>query len=148
MRTGWETGCPVDDTISRQAVVNLAGRVNHHVRSMGGRTHTDELWSIGDMGLPCPFANVAVALQPVADAAAVTAIRSYFTAPGDEMERFMYVASVLHCLPVGMVEDGSAGTGTVIRADTVRRYAAAAGFTSVNVLPVEHPQFRLYHLEG
>jgi 2-polyprenyl-3-methyl-5-hydroxy-6-metoxy-1,4-benzoquinol methylase len=71
-----------------------------------------------------------------------------FTAPGDEMERFMYAASVLHCLPVGMVDEGSAGTGTVIRADTVRRYAGAAGFTSVDVLPVEHPQFRLYRLEG
>jgi 2-polyprenyl-3-methyl-5-hydroxy-6-metoxy-1,4-benzoquinol methylase len=71
-----------------------------------------------------------------------------FTAPGDEMERFMYAASVLHCLPVGMVDEGSAGTGTVIRADTVRRYASAAGFASVDVLAVEHPQFRLYLLEG
>jgi 2-polyprenyl-3-methyl-5-hydroxy-6-metoxy-1,4-benzoquinol methylase len=71
-----------------------------------------------------------------------------FTAPGDEIERFMYVASVLHCLPVGMVDEGSAATGTVIRADTVRRYAAAAGFGSVAVLPVEHPQFRLYRLES
>ena len=83
--------------------------------------------------------EVLIADERVADA---------FTAPGDEMERFMYVASVLHCLPVGMVEEGSAGTGTVIRADTVRRYGTDAGFTSVNVLPVEHPQFRLYRLEG
>lgn len=70
-----------------------------------------------------------------------------FTAPGDEMERFMYAASVLHCLPVGMVEPGSAATGTVIRSGIVRDYADAAGFARTDVLPVEHPQFRLYRLE-
>lgn len=71
-----------------------------------------------------------------------------FTAPGDEMERFMYIASVLHCLPVGMVDEGSAATGTVIRSSTVVDYATRAGFGSVDVLPVDHPQFRLYRLEG
>lgn len=71
-----------------------------------------------------------------------------FTAPGDELERFCYAASVLHCLPVGMVEDDSAATGTVMRAGTLRRYATAAGFADVQVLPVEHMQFRLYLLEG
>ena len=71
-----------------------------------------------------------------------------FTAPGDEMERFMYVASVLHCLPVGMVEEGSAATGTVIRSSTVQDYATRAGFATVDVLPVEHDQFRLYELRG
>ena len=71
-----------------------------------------------------------------------------FTAPGDEMERFMYAASVLHCLPVGMVEPGSAATGTVIRSGIVREYARQAGFARTEVLPVEHPQFRLYLLQG
>jgi 2-polyprenyl-3-methyl-5-hydroxy-6-metoxy-1,4-benzoquinol methylase len=70
-----------------------------------------------------------------------------FTAPGDEMERFMYAASVLHCLPVGMVEPGSAATGTVIRSSIVRDYATRAGFAATTALPVEHPQFRLYRLE-
>ena len=71
-----------------------------------------------------------------------------FTAPGDEMERFMYAASVLHCLPVGMVEPGSAATGTVIRSSIVRDYATRAGFAHTDVLPVDHPQFRLYRLGG
>jgi 2-polyprenyl-3-methyl-5-hydroxy-6-metoxy-1,4-benzoquinol methylase len=70
-----------------------------------------------------------------------------FTAPGDEMERFMYAASVLHCLPVGMIEPGSAATGTVIRSSIVRDYATRAGFARADVLPVEHAQFRLYRLE-
>ena len=69
-----------------------------------------------------------------------------FTAPGDEMERFFYACSTLHCLPVGMTQEDSAGTGTVIRPATVRRYATDAGFSDVEILPVEHPQFRLYRL--
>ena len=33
----------------------------------------------------------------------------------DPMQRFLYAASVLHCLPVGRSEEGSAATGTVMR---------------------------------
>ena len=44
------------------------------------------------------------------------------------------------------MQNGGAGTGTVIRAETVRSYAIAAGFASVDVLDVDHPQFRLYRL--
>ena len=69
-----------------------------------------------------------------------------YTAPGDEIERFMYGFSILHCLPVGMVEQPSAETGTVIRESTMRRYAEEAGFASVDVLPVEHDYFRFYRL--
>jgi 2-polyprenyl-3-methyl-5-hydroxy-6-metoxy-1,4-benzoquinol methylase len=68
-----------------------------------------------------------------------------FTVPTNEMERFFYAFSTLHCLAVSLQDDG-AGTGTVIRADTLRRYATAAGFSAVDVLDVDHPQFRLYRL--
>jgi hypothetical protein len=68
-----------------------------------------------------------------------------FTVPTSEMERFFYAFSTLHCLAVSM-QDGGAGTGTVIRADTVRRYAGDAGFRTVEVLDVDHPQFVLYRL--
>jgi hypothetical protein len=34
----------------------------------------------------------------------------------------------------------------VIRPETVRRYSAEAGFTSVEVLPIEHLFFRFYRL--
>jgi hypothetical protein len=61
------------------------------------------------------------------------------------MERFFYSFSTLHCLAVSM-QDGGAGTGTVMRADTVRDYARTAGFGNVELLPVEHPQFVLYRL--
>ena len=68
-----------------------------------------------------------------------------FTVPATEMERFFYTFSTLHCLAVSMQHDG-VGTGTVIRPDTLRRYAADAGFSAVDVLDVEHAQFLLYRL--
>jgi len=71
-----------------------------------------------------------------------------FTAPGDDIERFMYGFSILHCLPVGMAEQPSVATGTVMRQSTMRRYAAEAGFTSVDLLPVEHDFYRFYRLTG
>jgi SAM-dependent methyltransferase len=71
-----------------------------------------------------------------------------FTAPGDEIERLMYTYSILCCLPVGLADTPSAGTGTVMRADTLRRYASEAGFSDVEVLPIEHEFFRLYRLRG
>ncbi len=69
-----------------------------------------------------------------------------FTAPGDEIERMMYGWSVLHCLPAAMAEQPSAATGTVMRSDTLRRYASEAGFTQVEVLPIDNDFFRFYRL--
>ena len=67
-----------------------------------------------------------------------------FDPPGDEVERFYYGFSMLHCLPVGMVGEGAAGTGTVMRAGTVRRYAEQAGFGRFEVLPIENDFYRFY----
>jgi 2-polyprenyl-3-methyl-5-hydroxy-6-metoxy-1,4-benzoquinol methylase len=69
-----------------------------------------------------------------------------FTGAGDDVERLCYGFSVLHCLPVGMVGEGAAGTGTVMRKDTVRRYAREAGFGGFDVLPIENDFYRFYRL--
>jgi 2-polyprenyl-3-methyl-5-hydroxy-6-metoxy-1,4-benzoquinol methylase len=69
-----------------------------------------------------------------------------FTAPGDELERLMYGFSIVHCLPAARTEDGSAATGTVMRPDTLRRYAREAGFERVEVLPVSNDMWRFYLL--
>jgi SAM-dependent methyltransferase len=61
-------------------------------------------------------------------------------------ERLHYGFSVLHCLPVGMQGENPAGTGTVMRPDTVRRYAAEAGFSRVEILPIEDKFWRFYLL--
>ena len=70
-----------------------------------------------------------------------------FSANGNDVEWMMYGWSVLHCLPVGMAEQPSAGTGTVMRTDTMRAYAQKAGFKDVEVLPIENFFFRFYHLK-
>jgi ubiquinone/menaquinone biosynthesis C-methylase UbiE len=70
-----------------------------------------------------------------------------FTAPGDEVERFMFAASVMHCLPVGRAEEPSAATGTMLRRSIIERYASEAGFAAITDLGVEHDFFRLYRLE-
>jgi hypothetical protein len=82
--------------------------------------------------------GVALAVQVVADR---------FTAPGDEVERVMYGWSVLHCLPTQLVDSPTAATGTVMRTDTVRAYAEAAGL-ALEVVPVENDFFRFYRLRA
>jgi SAM-dependent methyltransferase len=69
-----------------------------------------------------------------------------FTAPSDEVDRFMYAASVLVCLPASLAERPSAATGTVMRIDTLRGYADRAGFGGVEVLPFEPGFLRFYRL--
>jgi hypothetical protein len=95
--------------------------------------------------------------------AAVTIARAY---PNAEIHGYDLVVAIemLHDVPdpVGILQtmkklagrDGSVlvvderteDTGTVIRPDTMRRYAAEAGFSGVEKLDVEHPQFVLYQL--
>ena len=71
-----------------------------------------------------------------------------FTAPGDAVERMMYGFSVLCCLPCGLADQPSAETGTVMRPDTLRRYALDAGFRDVEILPISHDIFRFYRLHA
>lgn len=70
-----------------------------------------------------------------------------FTAPGDDVERFMYGWSIINCLATGMTEPGAAGTGTVLRPSTMEGYAREAGFGSFEILPIEHETFRFYRLQ-
>lgn len=69
-----------------------------------------------------------------------------FTGKGNEIERFLYGFSILHCLPAGRSESHSAATGTVMRPDTLREYALEAGFSDVEILPIEDFFFRFYRL--
>jgi SAM-dependent methyltransferase len=71
-----------------------------------------------------------------------------FGGPGDEIERFQYATSVLHCLPAGLVGDGAVGTGTVMRGPTMREYAHAAGFAEVRSVDLNDRFHRLYQLTG
>ena len=86
--------------------------------------------------LAAPDGTVFVMDERVADA---------FSPGAGPVEEFMYGYSVFHCLPVGMVDDG-VGTGTVMRTETLREYATEAGFSDVEVLPIENEFFRFYRL--
>ncbi|WP_315096694.1 class I SAM-dependent methyltransferase [uncultured Cellulomonas sp.] len=69
-----------------------------------------------------------------------------FGAPGDLVERLLYGFSLLCCLPDGLSAPGGVGTGTVMRPSVLAGYAELAGFSGVEVLPVEHEMFRFYRL--
>ena len=69
-----------------------------------------------------------------------------FTAPGDELERFNYGWSILHCLPVASLDEDSAATGTVIRPGVVRAYGERAGFSRFEELPIRNDFWRFYRL--
>ncbi len=69
-----------------------------------------------------------------------------FTAQGNDVEGLMYGWSILHCLPVGLADAPAVGTGTVMRAGTLRQYALEAGFRGLEVLPLEIFFFQFYRL--
>jgi len=104
--------------------------------------------SLHDMSFPVHVLRACRGL--LADGGSVVVgderVADRFAPPGDDLERFYYGFSVLHCLPVGMVGDGAAGTGAVMRVDTVRRYADEAGFGRFEVLPIENDFYRFYRL--
>jgi 2-polyprenyl-3-methyl-5-hydroxy-6-metoxy-1,4-benzoquinol methylase len=56
----------------------------------------------------------------------------------EDLEQLLYGFSILHCLPAGMADQPSVGTGTVLRPDVLKRYAAEAGFRGVQILPIDH----------
>ena len=69
-----------------------------------------------------------------------------FTAPAPELEAYHYGWSLLSCLPGAMGDPGTAATGAVMRLPTLRRYAEEAGFSDVEVLPIETETWRFYRL--
>jgi len=100
--------------------------------------------------LPHPVETLTAIRHSLADTGAALVVdervAESFGAPGDEVERMMYGWSVTHCLPTQMVDQPSAALGTVLRPGTVRELASRAGFSALDVLPVENDFFRLYRL--
>jgi SAM-dependent methyltransferase len=81
--------------------------------------------------------SVLVADEPVADE---------FAAPGSDRDRYDYGWSVVSCLPEAMGDPRTAATGAVMRPATLRRYARAAGFATVEVPAVPTDLWRFYRL--
>lgn len=91
--------------------------------------------------MPDPVAVLAAIRRSLApDGVAVImdeAVADAFAPDGDEIERVMYAYSLFICLPDSMSTPGSVATGTVMRPSTLRGYAEAAGFSRVEVLPID-----------
>lgn len=69
-----------------------------------------------------------------------------FTAPGDEVERYLGAASALWCLPQGRLGPDPEPVGTLIRPAAMRELAARAGYAEVRIEPIEHEFWRFYRL--
>jgi 2-polyprenyl-3-methyl-5-hydroxy-6-metoxy-1,4-benzoquinol methylase len=152
---GFDLDEPSIDTARANArEAGLNGQVNFQVRDAG-----DEALA-GKYDLVTAFECIHDMSDPVSalstmrrlageDGAVIVGderVGESFTSTGNDVEWMMYGWSVLHCLPVGMVDDHSVGTGTVMRAKTLRRYAMEAGFRGVEVLPIDNFFFRFYRL--
>ncbi|GAB89419.1 class I SAM-dependent methyltransferase [Gordonia rhizosphera] len=75
------------------------------------------------------------------------AVSDEFAGPADDLDKIMYGFSLFVCLPDSMSSPPSAATGTVMRPSVLRSYAEEAGFTRVDVLPIEDfGFFRFYEL--
>jgi 2-polyprenyl-3-methyl-5-hydroxy-6-metoxy-1,4-benzoquinol methylase len=154
-------GIDLDEESIRTAEANArasatTGSVTFRLADAGGSADESELFdlvtvfeALHDMGDPvgalasfrarlAPGGAVLVADEKVADE---------FTAPASEIERMQYAFSVLHCLPATIAESALVAHGTVLRAPTVRRWSAEAGFARCVDLPVDHEFWRFYRLD-
>ena len=143
----------VERAFDHLAASGLDERVSFHGRDAArGLTGPYDLITIFEAlhDMSYPVAVLGAARQALSDDGVVLIAdertEDEFTAPAGEVERLYYGFSLFHCLPVGMVGEGAAGTGTVIRQATVRRYAEEAGFSSCEVAPIENDFWRFYLL--
>jgi 2-polyprenyl-3-methyl-5-hydroxy-6-metoxy-1,4-benzoquinol methylase len=144
----------VDQARLNAAEMGVADRVTFHDRDAaeaepgGGYDLALAFECIHDMPYP---AKVLAAMRRLVSGRGTAVVvdervEERFQAPASDVDRLMYSYSILICLPDGMSHPGSVGTGTVMRPDTLRRYAQEAGFADIDVLPIEHDFFRAYRL--
>jgi SAM-dependent methyltransferase len=69
-----------------------------------------------------------------------------FTPAGDEVQRFFAAASAIWCVPQGRVDTDPKPIGAVIRPADMRDLAGRAGYSHVDIVPIEHPFWRFYRL--
>jgi len=136
------------------AVEGVADRVQFHCKDAAG------VAAAGPFNVATAFECIHDMARPVevlgavrgalADDGAMLIVdertRDRFTGEPDDLEAYFYGWSIFDCLPAGMYEQPSAGTGTVMRPSVLEGYAHEAGFTRFDVLPIEHDAFRLYLL--
>ena len=153
---GFDLDAPSIDLARRNAEeAGVADRVTFEARDAGDPSYAERyhlaviVEALHDMSRPVDVLSSVHSLLHE-DGALVVAderVADHFHAPADMRERLFYGYSVTACLPAGMMEKPSAGTGTVLRRATLERYAADAGFRETTVLPIEHDFLRFYRLD-
>lgn len=153
------TGFDLDEAVIAAAKENaeatgVADRVSLHARDAGelqdpaGYDLVTVFEAFHDMSLPVEVLRVVRGLL-AGDGRVLIAderVGDRFAVPADAQERYAYGWSVVSCLPSAMGVPGAAGTGAVMRPDTLRRYAEEAGFTTMEILPIEDVEWRFYLL--
>ena len=151
--TGFDLDGPSIEAARRHAAESgLADKVSFIHGDAAGLEGTFDLAliieAVHDMSNPVPV--LAAIRESLADDGSLIVVdervAETFSAPGDDIERFMYGWSITTCLPDGRSRQPSVATGTVMRPATLRGYATDAGFRSVEILPSENDFFRFYRL--
>lgn len=153
---GYDVDAPSVTAARRNAdEAGVGDRVRfHHVHgeAMSERGEFDAAFifeALHDMPFPVAVLRAArAALKPGAPLVVMDeAVADAFAPDGDDTERIMYGYSLFMCLPDSRAAEGSAATGTVMRRSTLERYAHEAGFSRVEVLPIDgFAAFRFYAL--
>jgi Methyltransferase domain len=154
---GFDLDVPAIERARQNAAAEgIADRVRFHAVDPGeadrnkGYDLVAAFECIHDMPQPVPVLRTMRSMAAPTGAVVVMDenVQPSFVAPGDEIERLMYGFSTLVCLPDGMSHPGSVGTGTVMRPSTFEDYATKAGFSSVEILPIDGGFWRFYRLHG
>jgi len=142
----------IEQARSHAEHAGVADRVRFHVTDAASIEATADLAMAFECvhDMPNPVEVLAAARRALVDEGAMLVVdertRDRFDGSFDAREAYFYGWSIFDCLPAGRATTPSAATGTVMRPETLRGYAEAAGFTGFEVLPIEHDAFRLYLL--
>jgi SAM-dependent methyltransferase len=152
---GYDLDIPSIESATRHAVEHgVAERVRFHAVDAGDEGVAGDydlvtaFECIHDM--PDPISALRTMKRLAGDDGIVVVmdekVSESFSPDADDVEHLMYGFSNFICLPDGMSHGHSAGTGTVMRPDTLRGYARQAGFDDIEILPIETDFWRFYRL--
>ncbi|RLE16709.1 MAG: SAM-dependent methyltransferase [Actinobacteria bacterium] len=144
----------VESSRRHAADAGVADRVRFHAIDAGDPSVEGEFDLVAAFecihDMPDPVSILATMRRIAADDGIVIVmdekVAEAFSPDVGEAEQLMYGFSNFICLPDGMSTPHSAGTGAVMRPDTLRRYALEAGFVSIEILPIETDMWRFYRL--
>lgn len=136
-------GIDLDSASIEQAQQNLAGsgvdeRVRFHHRDAADAVFAERFDVVTVFEVLHDMPRPAGVLRTIRGM-----VNNGFVFIGDERTEEWFTAPAS-----GMVGSNPAGTGTPMRPGTLRRYATEAGFTRVEILPIENDSWRFYLLAG